>query len=231
MPLLTNYGESDEESDHGRHEEVQSRNALSRLHIGGGADTTVPSEAVSSLAEEHTTAATPIGFPQCIGLTDTEQVRIPDETRGPISPELESKIAAMAEKQRKDGVSINDNIQRNKEFRNPSIYEKLIEHCKIDEYGTNFPPADFDPKRWDRDGADHITVEQLADAQAAAMEKYQREKRAKGGVDSSADAKRKSRWETGPAKPIVANNLLAAKMTGQVMTKIPSSGNLSKSTR
>lgn len=30
-------------------------------------------------------------------------------------------------------------IQRKKEFRNPSIYEKLIQFCAIDELGTNYP--------------------------------------------------------------------------------------------
>lgn len=36
-------------------------------------------------------------------------------------------------------------IQRKKEFRNPSIYEKLIQFCAIDELGTNYPKDMFDP--------------------------------------------------------------------------------------
>ena len=34
---------------------------------------------------------------------------------------------------------MNKKIQRNKGFRNPSIYEKFIDYCKIDEFGTNYP--------------------------------------------------------------------------------------------
>lgn len=30
-------------------------------------------------------------------------------------------------------------IQNKKQFRNPCIYEKLIELCNIQEMGTNFP--------------------------------------------------------------------------------------------
>ena len=30
-------------------------------------------------------------------------------------------------------------IQSNKEFRNPSIYEKLINHLELDEMGSNYP--------------------------------------------------------------------------------------------
>ena len=38
------------------------------------------------------------------------------------------------------GVDYNRVIQNKKAFRNPSIYDKLIIHCNIDELGTNFPP-------------------------------------------------------------------------------------------
>ncbi len=35
--------------------------------------------------------------------------------------------------------SINDDIEKNKKFRNPSIYESLIENYEIDEFGSSFP--------------------------------------------------------------------------------------------
>ena len=39
------------------------------------------------------------------------------------------------------GANLNDSIQNKKHFRNPSIYEKLINFIGIDEKGTNYPPV------------------------------------------------------------------------------------------
>eukprot|EP00730_Choanoeca_flexa_P020187 TRINITY_DN9873_c0_g1_i1.p1 TRINITY_DN9873_c0_g1~~TRINITY_DN9873_c0_g1_i1.p1 ORF type:complete len:229 (+),score=58.92 TRINITY_DN9873_c0_g1_i1:1460-2146(+) len=41
-----------------------------------------------------------------------------------------------------------DKIQASKQFRNPSIYQKLIEQMGIEETGSNFDPAVYDPNRW-----------------------------------------------------------------------------------
>ena len=38
---------------------------------------------------------------------------------------------------------MNDTLRAHKDFRNPSIYEKLIQYCDIDEFGTNYPPVRF----------------------------------------------------------------------------------------
>lgn len=42
----------------------------------------------------------------------------------------------------------NSSIQGGREYRNPRICEKLIESCKIKQYGTNFPREQFDPDGW-----------------------------------------------------------------------------------
>lgn len=46
------------------------------------------------------------------------------------------------------GRDINENIQGGREFRNPRILEKLIENCKIKQYGTNFPKDKIDPEAY-----------------------------------------------------------------------------------
>ncbi|CAO3626241.1 unnamed protein product [Cunninghamella blakesleeana] len=47
---------------------------------------------------------------------------------------------------RKSGHSLNEHLQKNKSFRNPRIYAKLVEFVDIDELGSNFPKDQFDPK-------------------------------------------------------------------------------------
>ena len=39
--------------------------------------------------------------------------------------------------------SINNDIEKKKLYKNPSIYEKLIEAHGIDEFGSNFPNVIF----------------------------------------------------------------------------------------
>jgi hypothetical protein len=40
---------------------------------------------------------------------------------------------------------LNDHLQRNKAFRNPKIYAKLVEFVDLNETGSNFSPDQFDP--------------------------------------------------------------------------------------
>lgn len=72
---------------------------------------------------------------------------LPPEPKGKCSHELQDKITNMYDKM-KSGMDMNRVIQDRKEFRNPSIYEKLIQFCDIDELGTNYPPEIYDPLQW-----------------------------------------------------------------------------------
>lgn len=65
--------------------------------------------------------------------------RLPPEPPGKCSEELQAKIVKLYEKKLREGFDVNNYIQNNKNFRNPSIYEKLVIHCNIDELGTNYP--------------------------------------------------------------------------------------------
>lgn len=42
-------------------------------------------------------------------------------------------------------------MQRNKAFRNPRIYTKLVEFAEVDEIGSNFDQKDFDPHGFPKD--------------------------------------------------------------------------------
>ena len=53
-----------------------------------------------------------------------------------------------------------------------SIYEKLIQYCGIDEFGTNLPPEVFDPHEW----GEESYYEELSKAQKEHEAKKQKEK-------------------------------------------------------
>lgn len=66
---------------------------------------------------------------------------LPPEPTGKCSLELQEKITRMYEKMLQNRIDMNMGIQQRKHFRNPSIYEKLIDHLDIEEIGTNYPPV------------------------------------------------------------------------------------------
>ncbi|KAG1659033.1 SAP30-binding protein [Nymphon striatum] len=145
---------------------------------------------------------------------DDISVVLPPEPRGECSPEASSKY----------------------------IYEKLINYCRIDECGTNYPFELFNPHLWEKKSY----YEELGKVQKALMEKREKEKKAKVefvsgtakrqntepiGDDSK---KRKSKWDvgSGPApaaahpKPEVSAFVPLA--SGNKSTVIPAFGSFVK---
>ncbi|XP_062855637.1 SAP30-binding protein [Trichomycterus rosablanca] len=145
-----------------------------------------------------------------------EEIRIPPEPPGRCSTHLQEKIYKLYERKLKGDFDTNSHIQKKKEFRNPSIYEKLIQFCGIDELGTNYPKDMFDPHGW----AEDSYYEGLAKAQKIEMEKLEKAKKERTKIEfvtgtkkgtstnsaavtanttttSAADAqKRKSKWDS-----------------------------------
>ena len=64
---------------------------------------------------------------------------LPPEPPGKCPSELQDKISRLYDKMTKEGINMNFSIQQRKQFRNPSLYEKLIDHLDIEELGTNYP--------------------------------------------------------------------------------------------
>ncbi|KFM78927.1 SAP30-binding protein, partial [Stegodyphus mimosarum] len=140
---------------------------------------------------------------------------------------------------------MNASIQRRKDFRNPSIYEKLIQFCNIDEQGTNYPPETYDPHCW---GPESF-YEELAKRQKEEMDKREKEKKERTKVefisgtvkkpssDSGTDAgKRKSKWDVGinqmPATALKPATLITPTVlpvpTGTKPTVISAFGTITK---
>jgi len=105
---------------------------------------------------------------------------IPPEPPGRCSKQLQDKIAEYYERYLREGVDYNKFIQRKKSFKNPSIYEKLIEFSGLYEFGTNYPPEVYDPHIWGPES----NYEELAKTQKVEMDKRE-EKRKAGDVRTS----------------------------------------------
>ncbi|KHN82329.1 SAP30-binding protein [Toxocara canis] len=125
----------------------------------------------------------------------------PTEVTLPMSPtekcsrELELKFEKFFAK-KAAGMDLNSSIQTRRDFKNPSIYERLIETFEVDELGSNFNPSVFDPHGFTED----CFYDVISVMQKEVMEKYTanvEKKSASGSADASKgnEAKRKSRFE------------------------------------
>ncbi|XP_074519655.1 SAP30-binding protein isoform X1 [Halichoeres trimaculatus] len=108
-----------------------------------------------------------------------DEIRIPPEPPGRCSSQLQDKIHKLYERKLHGDFDTNSHIQKKKEFRNPSIYEKLIQFCSIDELGTNYPKDMFDPHGWSEDSY----YESLAKAQKVEMDKLEKAKKERTKIE------------------------------------------------
>ncbi|KAF8317661.1 HCNGP-domain-containing protein [Clavulina sp. PMI_390] len=69
---------------------------------------------------------------------------IPSSPATPCDSALEAKIRHF-KSLKEQGKHFNDSLMSNKAFRNPHIYAKLVEFVDVNEMGTKFPKATWDP--------------------------------------------------------------------------------------
>lgn len=69
---------------------------------------------------------------------------IPPSPKGECDPNLQAKIALFIQKHR-DGLNLNEDLKRQKQFGNPEILDKIVQHFEIDELGSNYPKDIWDP--------------------------------------------------------------------------------------
>ena len=105
------------------------------------------------------------------------KVELPPEPSGRCSNKLQDKITRLLEKKHKENIDLNASVQNRKLYRNPSIYEKLVKHCSINETGTNYPESLFDIKSW----TEESFYDNLLKAQKEAHEKKEKEMQSEMG--------------------------------------------------
>lgn len=133
--------------------------------------------------------------------------QLPPEPAGRCSNKLQEKITKLLEKKHRENLDLNTNIQIKKNFRNPSIYKKLLSYLNLDETGSNYPKSLFDPTCW----TEESYYENLSKAQKEAYEKKEKEKAklsrtsvefvsgTKKPTQGEEPKKRKSKWDVSAA--------------------------------
>ncbi|XP_019873763.1 SAP30-binding protein [Aethina tumida] len=178
---------------------------------------------------------------QDVEMNEEDGELIPPEPPGHCSIELQEKISKLYDKMQTQNLDMNAIIQKRKDFRNPSIYEKLIQFCQLNELGTNYPPAMYDPLKWSKESY----FEELAKVQKIEMDKREKERKSKvefvsGTKKYEEEKKRKSKWDqpgggTVPSQSIKPAGLvqpsLTSSATGTKGTVISAFGSLPKKPR
>lgn len=72
---------------------------------------------------------------------------LPSASTGVYPAGVEDRVQRLLSR-KKSGMDVNAQIATNKKFRNPSIYDSLVSHTGLQETGSNYPTALYDPKRW-----------------------------------------------------------------------------------
>lgn len=86
-----------------------------------------------------------------LGEQDEQQRRIPIEVPpsppGQCDPELQARFNEYF-RRKELGMDMHAQIKRRRDFKNPSLYEWLVDKFGIDEKGTNFPATVYDPNNF-----------------------------------------------------------------------------------
>ncbi|XP_037073046.1 SAP30-binding protein-like [Pollicipes pollicipes] len=160
---------------------------------------------------------------------------IPSEPAGRCSKDLQEMVAKLCQERERTGADMNDRLRSHKDFRNPSIYEKLITFCDIDEFGTNYPPELYDPSIWGKQSY----YDDLARVQKEDMERREKERKERTKVEVvtgtkklDGEPKRRSKWDQvgaphGSSVPIIKPAGLATGLPPPAKT-IPAFGSIAK---
>lgn len=147
-------------------------------------------------------------------LTKKFGFQLPPEPKSKTDSKLQERITSLHDRITEKDFDLAGYIQEEKKFRNPSIYDKLIQFCSINELGTNFPAEIYDLSIYGPESY----YEELAKAQKTEMDKLEKQKKEANKNEQLAAAKkiveettkRKSKWDQQPA---VTNASLAAQST------------------
>lgn len=116
---------------------------------------------------------------------------LPPEPKTKSNPKLQEMVSTIVQKiELKPDYDLNQYIQQKKSFRNPSIYDKLIQFCGLNELGTNFPKDFYDTSVYGPESY----FEELAKAQKIEMEKQEKQKKENIKTEILEGVSKESEW-------------------------------------
>lgn len=141
---LVDYGDEDQNDSKGENVLDDTSSSVDLANVPEGS--TVSEELVPGSMEvpESSPGSAPI-------FLSSRDVLLPPEPVTKCSKSLQSKIVNLLQKKADSGIDLTSSLQQRKDLRNPSIYEKLVHFCNLDEFGTNYPAHLYDPKAWGED--------------------------------------------------------------------------------
>src|SRR5690606_32403877 len=77
-------------------------------------------------------------------LKELESIQLPPIPTGNCDPNLQAKISEFIKKHR-EGLNLNEDLKKQKQFSNPEILEKIVEAFDIKQYGTQYSNEIWDP--------------------------------------------------------------------------------------
>ncbi|RNA44943.1 SAP30-binding isoform X1, partial [Brachionus plicatilis] len=105
-------------------------------------------------------------------LPGSEKIKLPPAPETQCSQSLQNKIIQVLDRMKQYNYSINNDIKNKKKFKNPSIYEKLIEAYALDEFGSSFDSHIVDLK-----AHGYMFYDELDQAQMAEWAKKDKERK------------------------------------------------------
>lgn len=172
----------DEETEDQANIEANNKNALSDT----GSQSNSPAHvSVDNLGRRRHTASetsadevrkSPVAFHRELlenSSIESLLTKLPEESLAPCPQSLQEKVEHLFNVKKSSGRNMCGMLQRRKDVRNPSIYEKLVSYLDIDEKGTNFPEEIYNSTEWTSESF----YEELSKRQMDLMNKRDKEKK------------------------------------------------------
>lgn len=202
---LVSYNENDIHEDEEAHSDTEIKGEPSK-----------ESEESIELADKYAKYYKKYGF------------RLPEPKNARPNVKLQDMVTNITQKMMKNPeYDLNQYIQQEKKFRNPSIYDKLIQYCGINELGTNFSSDQWDVSIYGPESY----YEELAKSQKTEMDKHEKQKKENIKTEVISGSKRKSKWDVSSDGKLVqtsASTAASTVKTSATTTVINAFGTLKK---